>query len=103
VLTTIRCETIHSRDECVYHYTIRNNSKFDQTKIRLSVNNLWNSHYEYSDTPGGPLVIGTPISANGATYTNPSSHRQPHLRASARDGTCWIVQICWRDAASCCQ
>ena len=53
------------------NYTIRNNSKFDQTKIRLSVNNLWNSHYEYSDTPGGPLVIGTPISANGATYTNP--------------------------------
>ncbi len=53
------------------NYTIRNNSHFDQTKFRLSVNNLWNSHYEYSDTPGGPLVVGTPIFANGATYTNP--------------------------------
>jgi iron complex outermembrane receptor protein len=53
------------------NYTIRNSSHFDQTKFRLSINNLWNSHYEYNDTPGGPLVVGTPISANGATYTNP--------------------------------
>jgi len=53
------------------NYTIRSNSRFDQTKFRLSVNNLWNSHYEYSDTPGGPLVVGPAIPANGITYVNP--------------------------------
>jgi iron complex outermembrane receptor protein len=55
------------------NYTIRANShfaRFDQTKIRFSVNNLTDSHNQTNVTPGGKLVNQT-FTANGLTYTNP--------------------------------
>lgn len=52
------------------NYTIHSNSRFDQTKIRLSFNNLLNSHNETSVTPGGALVAST-FTSGGITYTNP--------------------------------
>ena len=52
------------------NYTIRGGSHFDQTKIRLSVNNLADSHNVTNVKPGGPLVAA-PLIAGGLTYTNP--------------------------------
>jgi iron complex outermembrane receptor protein len=52
------------------NYTIRNDSRFDQTKIRLSFNNLADSHNETAVTLGGKLVNQT-FTANGLTYTDP--------------------------------
>jgi iron complex outermembrane recepter protein len=52
------------------NYTIGENSRFAQTKIRLSVNNLTNSHNETSVALGGTLTPATLVS-NGLTYTDP--------------------------------
>ncbi|GGA71101.1 hypothetical protein GCM10011507_23390 [Edaphobacter acidisoli] len=52
------------------NYTLHNNTRFDQTKIRLSVNNLLNSHNETGDSLGGPLTAAT-FSSGGLTYTDP--------------------------------
>ena len=52
------------------NYTIRNGSRFDQTKIRLSVNNLLDSHSITGDSIAGTAVTTT-IAANGTTYTDP--------------------------------
>jgi iron complex outermembrane receptor protein len=52
------------------NYTIRNDSRFDQTKIRLTFNNITDSHNETSITAGGKLVT-TNLVANGLTYVNP--------------------------------
>jgi iron complex outermembrane receptor protein len=53
-----------------FNYTIRNGSHFDQTKIRLSFNNLFNQSNVTSDGITGtaqPLSIA----ANNTTYTDP--------------------------------
>jgi iron complex outermembrane receptor protein len=53
-----------------FNYTIRNGSRFDQTKIRLSFNNLFNQSNVTSDGITGtaqPLSIA----ANNTTYTDP--------------------------------
>jgi len=52
------------------NYTIRNGGRFDRTKLRLSVNNLFDQHNITSETPAGKAV---PIidSANGTTYSDP--------------------------------
>ena len=52
------------------NYTIRNGSRFDQTKIRLSFNNLMNSHQITGESISGSAVTTT-IAANGTTYTDP--------------------------------
>ncbi len=55
------------------NYTIHAGSRFerfDQTKIRLSINNLTDSHNQTSITPGGKL-INQNISTNGTTYVDP--------------------------------
>jgi iron complex outermembrane receptor protein len=52
------------------NYTIRNNSRFNQTKVRLSFNNLTNSHNETSVTLGGKLVNQS-LGSSGLTYTDP--------------------------------
>jgi iron complex outermembrane receptor protein len=55
------------------NYTIHAGShfeRFDQTKIRLTINNLADSHNQTSVTPGGALINQT-ISSNGLTYTDP--------------------------------
>ncbi len=54
------------------NYTIHAGShweRFDQTKIRLSINNLTDSHNQTSITAGGKLITPT-IGANGTTYTD---------------------------------
>jgi iron complex outermembrane receptor protein len=50
------------------NYTIRKGSHFDQTRIRLSVNNLFDSHTITGVTPAGSVVNAPVISANGTTY-----------------------------------
>lgn len=52
------------------NYTIRGGSHFDQTKIRLSVNNLMGSHNITSVSPGGALVTAS-LTSGGLTYTDP--------------------------------
>ncbi len=51
------------------NYTIRSGGRFDQTKIRLSFNNLLDSHNITSDSITGKAVTQT-IAANGTTYTD---------------------------------
>lgn len=52
------------------NYTIQNESKFDGTKIRLTFNNLADSHNQTSVGLGGKVVPNTFV-ANGLTYTDP--------------------------------
>lgn len=55
------------------NYTIHAGSRFerfDQTQIRLTINNLTDSHNQTSVTPGGAL-INQNVSANGTTYVDP--------------------------------
>lgn len=52
------------------NYTIRNGGHFDQTKIRLSFNNLLNQHSLTSDVmSNGANTIN--VAANGTTYLQP--------------------------------
>ena len=51
------------------NYTIRSGSRFDQTKIRLSFNNLFNQHTVTGLTPTGAVATQT-IASNGLTYTD---------------------------------
>ena len=52
------------------NYTIRGGTRFDQTKIRLSFNNLFNSSAITGDTITGAAPTVN-ISANGTTYVDP--------------------------------
>jgi iron complex outermembrane receptor protein len=52
------------------NYTIRNHSIFDQTKIRLSANNLLDAHNLQSLTLGTKPTTATFVGANGSTYTD---------------------------------
>jgi iron complex outermembrane receptor protein len=52
------------------NYTIRGGTRFDQTKIRLSFNNLFNSSAITGDTITGTAPTLN-ISANGTTYVDP--------------------------------
>jgi iron complex outermembrane recepter protein len=49
------------------NYTLRTGGRFDQTKFRLSVNNLLNSHNVTGITQGNSSTTQT-IAANGTTY-----------------------------------
>ncbi len=51
------------------NYTIRSGGRFDQTKIRLSFNNLFNSSSVTGDSITGSALTQT-IAANGTTYTD---------------------------------
>lgn len=56
------------------NYTIRSGSRFDQTKIRLSVNNLFNLHDSTGITSAGSVTGTTftvPSGSTTLTYTNP--------------------------------
>jgi len=53
-----------------FNYTIRSGGRFDQTKLRLSFNNLFNSSAITGDTIAGTATPLT-LSANGTTYTDP--------------------------------
>ena len=52
------------------NYTLRGGGRFDQTKFRLSLNNIFNSSSVTGiSLAGSPLTQN--ISSNGATYTDP--------------------------------
>ena len=57
------------------NYTIRSGSRFDQTKIRLSVNNLFNLHDATGITSAGSVTgttfTGISTAGNSKSYTNP--------------------------------
>jgi iron complex outermembrane receptor protein len=57
------------------NYTVRSGSRFDQTKIRLSVNNLFNLHDATGITSAGTVTgttfTGTSTAGNSESYTNP--------------------------------
>jgi iron complex outermembrane receptor protein len=59
------------------NYTVRGGGRFDQTKIRLSFNNLFNSSAITGDTITGAIVPATAISANGTTYADPFNTNGP--------------------------
>jgi iron complex outermembrane receptor protein len=54
-----------------FNYTIRSGSRFDQTKLRFAVNNVFNSSALDGNTPVGTPQTLPPVSANGANYINP--------------------------------
>jgi iron complex outermembrane receptor protein len=62
--------TINPFSVAFLNYTLRSGGRFDQTKIRLSFNNLFDQHNITSDSITGTALTQT-IAANGATYTNP--------------------------------
>ena len=59
-----------------FNYTIRGGGRFDQTKIRLSFNNLFNSSAITGDTIAG-TAVPLSITANGTTYTDPFNTAGP--------------------------
>jgi iron complex outermembrane recepter protein len=59
-----------STTDAYLNYTVRSDSRFNQTKFRLSFNNLFGSHNETSVTPGGALATQT-LTSGGLTYTDP--------------------------------
>jgi iron complex outermembrane receptor protein len=52
------------------NYTIRSNSRFDQTKVRLSFNNLFDQHNITSNSIAGKAVTQS-VTANGTSYVDP--------------------------------
>jgi iron complex outermembrane receptor protein len=52
------------------NYTIRGNSRFNNTKLRLSVNNLFDEHNITGDSIASKVVQNT-ITANGTSYADP--------------------------------
>lgn len=58
------------------NYTLRTGGRFDQTKFRLSLNNIFNSSSATGITlAGSPLTQN--ITANGTTYTDPFNTTGP--------------------------
>jgi len=52
------------------NYTFRSGSRFDQTKLRLSINNIFNSS-SVTGVSFANSVTGQTLTANGTTYTDP--------------------------------
>ena len=52
------------------NYTIRTGGRFDQTKLRLSVNNLFNEHSITGITLANSVNAAPVIAANGTTYAD---------------------------------
>jgi iron complex outermembrane recepter protein len=59
-----------------FNYTLRTGGRFDQTKLRLSFNNLFNEHSVTGDTITGSALTQS-IAANGTTYTDPFNTAGP--------------------------
>jgi iron complex outermembrane recepter protein len=59
-----------SGTDAYINYTLGSESRFNQTKLRLSFNNLFNSHNQTSDTLGGALINQT-FNSGGLKYTDP--------------------------------
>lgn len=58
------------------NYTIRGGTHFDQTKIRLSFNNLFDQHSITSDSITGTALTQT-VAANNTTYTDQFNTKGP--------------------------
>lgn len=72
--TTKLSSTPFDNTNTYINYTIRSGSRFDQTKIRLSVNNLFNLHDSTGITSAGSVTGTTftvPSGSTTLTYTNP--------------------------------
>jgi iron complex outermembrane receptor protein len=52
------------------NYTLRYNGRFDNTKFRVSLNNIFNDHNITGDSITG-AAITIPVVSNGITYNNP--------------------------------
>jgi iron complex outermembrane recepter protein len=48
------------------NYTLHNGSRFDESKVRLSFNNLFDNHNVTAITPANPATATTPFAENGA-------------------------------------
>jgi len=59
-----------------FNYTLRTNGRFDQTKFRLTFNNLFDQHSITGDSITGTALTQS-ISANGTTYVNPFTTAGP--------------------------
>jgi iron complex outermembrane receptor protein len=59
-----------------FNYTIRTNGRFDQTKLRLSFNNLFNQHNITGDSITGTALTQS-IKADGTSYTDPFNTAGP--------------------------
>jgi iron complex outermembrane receptor protein len=66
------------------NYTIRSGTRFDQTKIRLSVNNLLDLHNVTGITQA-TSATGVPLMANGQTYTDAFVATTPTAPISGAD------------------
>ncbi len=58
------------------NYTLRTGGRFDQTKLRLTFNNIFDQHNITGDTISGKPLTQL-ISANGTTYTDPFNTNGP--------------------------
>ncbi|MCU1250198.1 MAG: TonB-dependent receptor plug [Edaphobacter sp.] len=59
-----------------FNYTIRTSGRFDQTKLRLSFNNLFDQHNITGDSITGTALTQS-IKANGTSYTDPFTTAGP--------------------------
>jgi iron complex outermembrane receptor protein len=59
-----------------FNYTLRNGGRFDQTKFRLSFNNIFDQHNITGDSITGTALTQS-IAANGTTYTDPFNTTGP--------------------------
>jgi iron complex outermembrane receptor protein len=71
------------------NYTIRSGSRFDQTKIRLSVNNLLNYHnvtnVSLANSVTGATFVAKSIAGNSETYTDPFNSSTGQAAVSGAD------------------
>jgi iron complex outermembrane receptor protein len=66
------------------NYTIRGNTRFNNTKLRLSFNNLFDEHNITGDSIAGAITANT-ITANGTTYSDPFNASQTVTPPSGAD------------------
>jgi iron complex outermembrane recepter protein len=66
------------------NYTVRSGNRFDQTKIRLSVNNLLDLH-NVTGLSLATAATGPALAANGQSYTDPFNATAPRAPLSGAD------------------
>jgi iron complex outermembrane recepter protein len=59
-----------------FNYTLRTGGPFDETKLRLSFNNLFDEHSITGDSITGTALTQS-ITANGTTYNDPFNTTGP--------------------------
>ena len=66
------------------NYTLRSGTRFDQTKIRLSVNNLLNLH-SVTGVTQATSATGPSFTSGGQTYTDPFNATSPAAPINGAD------------------